>query len=83
MTFTVHQEALSLVKLHVWWVPPSSSGGPVKLVSSHLDVVPQASEIIGYLATVVDSWVYIDGGEFSFLNNGSSTYQYCTITCPI
>lgn len=30
------------------------------------------------LATVVDNWIYIDGGEFSFLNNGTPNYVYCT-----
>ena len=30
-----------------------------------------------YTATVVDNFVYIDGGDFSFLNNGTPNYEYC------
>lgn len=31
----------------------------------------------GHVATVVDSWIYIDGGELSFLNNGTPVYTFC------
>ncbi len=31
------------------------------------------------VAAVVDNWLYIDGGEFSYMSNGNVTYQYCML----
>ncbi len=36
-------------------------------------------ELILHLAVVAGDRVYIDGGEFSFMNNGAPNYQYCTL----
>ena len=30
-----------------------------------------------HVAVVVGDWVYIDGGEFSFMSHGSPAYEYC------
>ena len=29
-----------------------------------------------YVAVVAGNWVYIDGGEFSFMSNGEPQFQY-------
>ena len=29
-----------------------------------------------FAAAVVNKWLYIDGGQFSFLNNGTPQYEY-------
>ena len=36
----------------------------------------ELSKLIDYIAEVVGEWLYIDGGQFSFLNNGTPQYEY-------
>jgi len=36
-----------------------------------------------FAATVVHNFIYVDGGEFSFLNNGTPNYEYCTIESEV
>lgn len=31
---------------------------------------------IYFIAVVAGNWVYIDGGEFSFMSDGTSQFQY-------
>lgn len=35
------------------------------------------------IAVVAGNWVYIDGGEFSFMSDGNPNYQYCTVSVGV
>jgi hypothetical protein len=35
------------------------------------------------IAAVLDGWVYIDGGEFSYSEGSGVTYQYCILLSPL
>lgn len=60
---------------------PSRTGAPptTALEPRQAPGVIAASNFLrrGYQASVVvGSWVYIDGGEFSFMSNGTPQFQY-------
>ena len=56
----------------------NSSEERISLVSSGLHKCLDRL-LIGLPATVVDKWIYIDGGEFSFTNNGNTVTTFCKL----
>ena len=46
-------------------------------VGSHIKANSGFRFLIEGLAAVVGNWIYIDGGELSYMSNGNVTYQYC------
>ena len=60
--------------------------GEPRLQARQQPAVIATSEFLrraNHASTVVGQWVYIDGGQFSFLNNGTPNYQYSTTILSI
>lgn len=77
----------SIERSYLLSIPLLSRPPPTKsLEARQVPAVIATSEFLrrGYQASVVaGNWVYIDGGEFSFISNGTSVFQYASTLLSI